>query len=266
MTDIKYTSDGKKVLVVGKLNAEQTIVQEIFVSAGQEFPSGENFVVKSLHDKPSESWKEKSLRELEERYPIQKAKLERELEEHARRLRLAMEKAKAKADCLMKFAANSDDGQLDTLKRFMAGEITHLFVGGYSPQIVDFNDSSEPFDTENWSGRVKVNGMKLVSLMGRSDGSLSYRLSHYSDGSGGGKEIFPATSYEEALTMAQADFDKQCSAYLADQQRSISLSEWQKIKGIVVPDEVMTKYQDEAQAQRNARIKALRAELAKLEA
>lgn len=41
MTDIKYTGDGKKVLVVGKLNAIQTIVQEIFVSAGQEIPSGE---------------------------------------------------------------------------------------------------------------------------------------------------------------------------------------------------------------------------------
>src|SRR6476659_8101217 len=45
MTDIKYTDDGKKVMVVGKLNAQQTIVQEIFVSAGQEIPSGENFVV-----------------------------------------------------------------------------------------------------------------------------------------------------------------------------------------------------------------------------
>lgn len=65
MSDYKYTDDGKKVAVIGKLNAEQTIVQEVFVSQGQEFPSGENFVVKSLHDKPAESWKAKSLRELE---------------------------------------------------------------------------------------------------------------------------------------------------------------------------------------------------------
>ena len=64
MTDIKYTNDGKKVLIVGKLNSQETIVQEIFVSAGQEIPSGENFVVKSLHDAPAESWKEKNLREL----------------------------------------------------------------------------------------------------------------------------------------------------------------------------------------------------------
>jgi len=48
--NIKFTSDGKKVAVVGKLNAQETIVQEIFVSNGNEIPSGENFVVKSLHD------------------------------------------------------------------------------------------------------------------------------------------------------------------------------------------------------------------------
>jgi len=42
----KYTNDGKKVGIVGKLNAEQTIVQEIFITeSGQEIPSGENFVV-----------------------------------------------------------------------------------------------------------------------------------------------------------------------------------------------------------------------------
>lgn len=41
---IKYTSDGKKVIAVGKLNAQEAIVQEIFVSGGNEFPSGEIFV------------------------------------------------------------------------------------------------------------------------------------------------------------------------------------------------------------------------------
>lgn len=266
MSDIKYTSDGKKVLVVGKLNAEQTIVQEIFVSAGQEIPSGENFVVTSLHDAPAESWKEKNLRELEERYPKQKEKLERELAEHERRLRLAMEKAKARTDVLMKFAANSEDSQLDTLKKFMAGEITHLYVSGYSPSIADFIDGTEPFDVDNWGGRIKVDGMKLVSLMGRSDGSLSYRLSRYSDGSGGGRDVFPATSYDEALAMAQADFEKQCAAYVAGTQKGISLDSWQKIKGIVVPDDVMAKHLAEAQANRMARIKQLREELEKLEA
>ena len=108
--------------------------------------------------------------------------------------------------------------------------------------------------------------MKLVSLLGRSDGSLSYRLSHYSDGSGGGKDVKPAAGYEEALAMAQAEFEEQCAAYLEAKRSSIDLASWQKIKGIVVPDDVMAKYQEEADANRKARIKQLRDELAKLEA
>lgn len=53
----KYTNDGKKVAIVGKLNADQTIVQEIFITEnGQEIPSGENFVVTSLHDQPVKKW------------------------------------------------------------------------------------------------------------------------------------------------------------------------------------------------------------------
>lgn len=265
MADIKYTSDGKKVLVVGRLNAEQTIVQEIFVSSGQEFPSGKNFVVTSLHDKPAESWKAKSLRELEERYRVQKAKLERELEDHDKRLRVAIDKAKSRTESLLRFSANSGDGQLETLKKFMAGEITHLYISGYSPEIVDFVDGNEPYSIDNWSGRMKVEGMKLVSLFGRSDGSLSYRLSRYSDGSGGWKEIFPACSYEEALSLAQADFDEQSVAYLAGKKRGIDLGKWQKIEGIKVSEDVLVKHKQEADAARLGRIKTLREELEKLE-
>lgn len=53
----KYTNDGKKVAIVGKLNADQTIVQEVLITEnGQEIPSGENFVVSSLHDQPVKKW------------------------------------------------------------------------------------------------------------------------------------------------------------------------------------------------------------------
>ena len=56
--EIKYTSDGKKVAVIGRLNNQEQIVQEVFVVDGSEIPSGEHFVVKSLHDVPVLSWKE----------------------------------------------------------------------------------------------------------------------------------------------------------------------------------------------------------------
>jgi hypothetical protein len=44
--EIKFTADGKKVVVIGSLNSQEKIVQEIFVFDGSEIPSGEHFVVK----------------------------------------------------------------------------------------------------------------------------------------------------------------------------------------------------------------------------
>ena len=66
--NIKYTDDNKKVKVIGKLNNTDWIVQEIYIDGKTEVPSGEQFVTKSLHEKPLQSWKEKNLKELEERY------------------------------------------------------------------------------------------------------------------------------------------------------------------------------------------------------
>ena len=67
--NIKYTTDGRKVVIIGDLNQTEKIVQEIFVTEdGAEIPSGERFVVKSLLDTPAKSWKEKNIADLEARY------------------------------------------------------------------------------------------------------------------------------------------------------------------------------------------------------
>ncbi|MDD2056578.1 hypothetical protein NPS58_03845 [Pseudomonas putida] len=268
MNSIKYTSDGRKVVVVGKLNAEQTIVQEIFVSNGQEIPSDENFVVKSLHDAPAVSWKGNDLKKQEERYERETKRLKDDLESQSRRLGIAKEKAKSHADALMAFANKAEDTQLDTLKKFLSGEITHLYKGGYSPEIFEWADDLKSFDTDNdsWNRRVKVDGMKLVSLFGYSDGNLTYRLHTYRDGSGGSAEIRPATSYEEALEWAQADFDKQCADYLSGTNQNLYLETWQKIEGIVTPPGVVEKYEAAKNKAKSDRIARLRDELAKLEA
>ncbi|KQQ60114.1 hypothetical protein ASF84_05225 [Pseudomonas sp. Leaf127] len=267
MTQIKYTGDGKKVAVIGKLNAEQAIVQEIFVSAGQEIPSGENFVVKSLHDAPAISWKENDLKKQEERYERETKRLKDDLESQSRRLGIAKEKAKSHADALMAFANKAEAPQLDILKKFLSGEITHLYKAGYSPEIFEWADDLKSFDTDNdsWNRRVKVDGMKLVSLFGYSDGNLAYRLHTYRDGSGGSAEILPATSYEQALGWAQADFNKQCAEYLAGTNRGLSLETWKKIEGIVTPPEVVEKYEAEKTKSKRERIEKLRVELEKLE-
>jgi hypothetical protein len=266
MTDIKYTDDGKKVLVVGKLNAQQTIVQEIFVSAGQEFPSGENFVVKSLHDAPAESWKEKNLRELEARYESDRKKLQSQIDDQERRLTMEREKAKLQTSALLQFVKNSDESQLETLKNFMAGQITHLFVAGYSPEIISWKDSNTAYDIDSWGGRTRLDGIKLVSLMGTSEGDLSFQLHKYRDGSGSSSTIYPATSYAAALAMAQAQLDEDVKVYLEPQNSHFYLESWQAIEGIVIPRAAVEKYERLADAQRLNRIENLKKELAGLEA
>lgn len=266
MTDIKYTDDGKKVLVVGKLNATQTIVQEIFVSAGQEIPSGENFVVKSLHDAPAESWKEKNLRELEARYESDRKKLQAQIDDQERRLSLERDKAKLQTSALMKFVAHSDESQLETLKAFMAGEITHLFVAGHSPEIISWKDSNKTYDADSFYHHARLEGIKLVSLMGKSDGDLSYQLHKYRDGSGSSETVHPAKSYEEALAMAQAQLDEDSKLYLEPQNSLFYLERWRAIEGVVIPQAAVEKYEALADAARLQRIENLKKELAGLEA
>lgn len=267
MSDIKYTDDGKKVLVVGKLNAQQTIVQEIFVSAGQEIPSGENFVVKSLHDAPAESWKEKNLRELEARYENDRKRLQTQIDDQERRLSLERDKAKLQTSALLQFVKNSDASQLETLKNFMAGQITHLFVAGYSPEIISWKDSNQVYDADSFYPHARLEGIKLVSLMGNSEGDLSYRLNQYRDGSGGcGQTIYPTTSYEAALAMAQAQLDEDGEAYVSGGSQYLNVETWRKIEGIVIPPAVIERWEMLADAQRLDRIEKIKKELADLEA
>ncbi len=264
--NIKYTSDGRKVLVVGKLNSEQHIVQEIFVSNGQEVPSGENFVVSSLHDAPAESWKEKNLRELEEKYEKAKKDIEKRINEAHSRLANAKVKSKERASAMLAFAKNADSEQLQTLHAFMAGEITHFFIDNYDPKIVTW-DSNELYDTDSWGGRLQVEGIKLISLVGKSDGRLDYLIHRYRDGSGGGgARIVPCGSYEEALAEAQSVVDAAAELYVSGESNRFSPDKWSSIDGIQIPADANKKYTDKKREAQLARIEKLRAEIVAIEA
>jgi len=240
MKDCKYTSDGKKVVIVGKLNAQETIVQEVFVSGGSEIPSGEHFVVKGLHDAPAESWKAKNLRDLEERYERTKARLEADEKQARKQLGLAIAKANEKAKCLMAFAKNSEDSQLDTLRAFLGGEITHYALLSYEPKIITADDTGA-FQVDNHYGETRLEAMKLITVFGSSDGKLDYQISRYRDGSGTSEMILPCRSYTEALVHLQKYCDEHIEKYKANDSpnRSFDFAKWMKIEGIVIPEEVV---------------------------
>lgn len=265
MSEIKYTSDGKKVIIVGKLNAQQTIVQEIFVSAGQEIPSGENFVVTSLHDQPAESWKEKNLRELEARYEKEKVRWDNEIKEMNRKMSTAKDKAKEMASAMFSFSGKADSEKLGTLKAFLAGDITHLYNKNRR-EIITWGDDAI-YDIDSWGGTRKIDGIKLLSLFGKSDGDLSFRLHAYRDGSGGSEEIIPCGSYEEALAFAQADCNAQAEKYAGDEKCNwFPLESWAKISGLVIPEAAKEKHARIGRIETEKRIANLTKEIENLTA
>lgn len=242
MSNIKYTKDGKKVNVVGKLNNADYIVQEIFVTDdGAEIPAGENFVVSSLLDKPVKSWKEDNLEKLEAKYASDSEAWKRSIEKQNRELKLKHDTIKEHckaAKALLQDSVNIPRdlmGVIESVMDFVSGNITHLFIDSYTPEIRIFED--EVVDVDREFGRFRVEGIKLITLFGKTDGSLQWKLNRYRDGSGADwKHVHPCRSYDEALEMAQKRLNEIASEYVAGDRRDLNLEEWRKIEGIKIPE------------------------------
>jgi len=252
----KFTTDGRKVLVIGKLNNHESIVQEVFVTDdGAEVPSGENFTVKSLHDAPVKSWAEKRCEEIKSRL----AGLESELDKEYRRTNIAKRKAGQVANALDRFASTAANEQLATLAAFVSGEITHLVRGGHIPKIQDFDASlsaNSEFDRDN---------IKLLSLFGRTDGNMEWRLHHYSDHSGGSSIVIPARGYHDAVSIAQRMYDDLAGAWRAGDTKHPPTTEWVKnIPDIKEHDDVLQHRAAEREKSRVKRIAKLEEEIAEL--
>lgn len=190
--EFKFTSDGKKVVVIGKLNTQETIVQEVFVQGdGSEIPSGEQFVVKSLHDKPSVSWYEKHTKEIEENYERQKARIEQELNN----LRKTYDKERVIAKRMIEHFRDIskhplNDEIFEQLFDLMAGNIKYFVHMGYDYKIEEFK--------QNILCDYKQDSLRLISIFGDSEGNYHFGRHRYSDSSGFGRRIIPCRTFEEA--------------------------------------------------------------------
>ena len=192
--EYKYTNNGKKVIVIGSLNSKETIVQEIYISGESEIPSGEHFTVKSLHDEPMKSWKEVKYEATEKLYNIERIKYQQYIEQLKQNYikESSILSGLLKSNKLYQKHINSDI--FKTLDQFLSGEITQLLKIDYnSYNIINFKDalnSNRKYDSEY---------LKLITLFGKDDGTFNWRISQYSDGSGGSSIIEPCISYDDAV-------------------------------------------------------------------
>lgn len=190
-----YTTKGQKVVIIGNLNSQEKIVQEIFIVDGKEIPSGENFIVKSLHDAPAISWEEKKTAEIKAEYELASENYKTKTEKLRQEIKTkhgAMSSLLKNLDIVIK---HINIESFTRVLQFLAGEITHIVHLDYG--TYEIREFIEDIATnEDYSSSE----LKLITLFGKVDGSLEWNINRYSDGSGGNTTIVPFDSYEAAHT------------------------------------------------------------------
>jgi hypothetical protein len=246
----KYTNDGKKVAIVGKLNADQTIVQEIFITEnGQEIPSGENFVVTSLHDAPVISWKEKKLKEIESKYESDIKKYEQAIDRLNKEYKDQSELLKAKMNYIGLALKNASPESFQTLVDYLTGEIKWIILDEKwgKPKLISIDKFNQKYEDR----------LRLLSFFGKDDGSFSYAIGAYSDYSGNKTTFIPYKEYE----VAKARFE----AILLQRGVNEDTLDAAKKHGIEFPKEMIEEYNHRILVSKQARIQEYKDKIAEVE-
>lgn len=197
----KFTSDGRKVAIVGALNAKETIVQEIFVNNGTEFPAGEHFVVKTLLDAPAETYKAKEERRVLDSIKKLEDKKKR-LHEEIKEFRFKASAATAKIKWIDGITDEEVRDVFENLKSMLCGEYTHVVF----PDNIEIKEwDHKLFSRNDDYNHNQFESLRLISLFGNWNKrlSLNWKVNSYQDGGGSTTNIIPCKSLEEAIEKAK---------------------------------------------------------------
>lgn len=199
----KFTADGKKVAIIGALNATETIVQEVYVTDGTEFPAGEHFVVKTLLNAPAETYKAKEERRILEDIEKHKAVLTK-LQNEITDFRYKAAAAAAKIRWIEGIKELEIQAVFDNLKSMLCGEYTHVVLPSSQIEIMEWDHKL--FTACDDYRRDMFENLKMISLFGHWNGRLGmdWRVNGYSDGSGSSRQFIPCKSLQEAIEASKA--------------------------------------------------------------
>jgi hypothetical protein len=249
MDNIKYLPDGRKVVVIGKINKTEYIVQEVYIAAdNSEIPSGDNFTASALLDQPAKSWKDKEL----EKSELRKSKLEQELGD------LEREKSKLLSDRLatslilksnQKFIDLFKGHDTELLADILTGNVKYVISDGYSRsfEVQTFEEAMYSYD--NHYGDKRFEGIRMLTVMGikgssyPSDQKMRMSISSYADGSGSNSSV----SFYKDASSVKAELEKRMYAALKEIQdkdkvtrKSLSLSDIKLLqRWIDVPEHIV---------------------------
>lgn len=199
------------------------------------------------------------------------AEIQQKIAEAQQQLHAVREQRRAEDDQYAARAAlRKQFAQLQQLDDFIAGKITHFVVLDYYSRAVQIEEFGSFIKSNEDRYERKL---RLVALYGASNGDLSWNIDRYSDGSGSNGRsgyCWPATSYEDALTKAQAWLDKAYAKWKAEtgyeRNYSVSYVECAKKLGLTVPDDMVQHAAELASAAHERAIKSAREEVEKAQA
>lgn len=238
--EIKYLRDGRKVTIISKVNDKDFVVQEIFVTEdGVEKPSGDHFVASNLLEERLLSFAEKKVISTEKRIRDaikEEATIVKRIEE--------LKKQQACQADLLKASISSIESlkSIDTnhLADVLTGNIKWLCYSSHSgwTKPLLFTESishSTPINTF----RKCYEGLRLLSVFGKSNGNFSYKINRWGDGSGTDSDVvFFKTDDDLHKYLYKTMYDKSEKGILTLEE----IINLQKI--IEVPESIISAYKE----------------------
>jgi len=197
-------------------------------------------------------------------------------DERIAKLRAEVEELEAKAKAARTASQDFERGERerrerlrthDSLQRLddlLAGRITHAVVAEYCGASIQTFDEVLVYRRDN--GREE--GLKLLTLFGKSGGDLTWGVNRYYDGSGSNQTIYPACSYEEALEIWTRLWDAAMAEFRTKTGYMHGLNYWieaGKKVGVELPADVAERWYAHAVASAEEALAKARSDIAKKE-
>lgn len=179
--------------------------------------------------------------------------LELELSEKRSELSLVRKQInEANAERQKSLALIKQNATLARIEEYLEGKFQFFVtVPGYGkPFITPAQEALQNGGTES-ENRYSRPPMKLLTLFGDSKGDLSWRISRYSDGSGGADEVIPCHNMEEAIEVIRKLYADGVEAWRKQEKKHYGRAiDWSSLDAswIDVPDDVRQYLEDTKRA------------------
>lgn len=193
--NMKYLPNGQAVEIIQKLDDGWLVNDIVDLFEGEFMTVDPIYVVKQVFDKVPTLKYDQQIQKLTDTIAS--------LQESRKKVEALLKSEES--DRSVKIEKFRKINQLKLLEDFIDGKITHYIAfGSYrGPSIIKFEDTKV-------DGNVDRRGLfKLLTLYGRTNGDVEWKLNEYSTDSSCKETVIPCTSYGHALTEAQNFLDSE---------------------------------------------------------